>query len=574
MMAAAASSVTGSSFAADDAAVTVFVAKKIITMDKGWPEATAVAVAGGRVISVGSLSSVRTSLKGKSYKVDRTFRNKILMPGFVDAHGHPVIGSTSLTRPLLTYLPTPSPYGPPFPGVKTKAAALAKLAEYAKEAKSPDETVVAWGYDIIAMGGELLDKGELDKVSATQPVVVWDASEHFAFANSAALRKYKVGRDALRINGVNAGPDGEPNGQFLGTDAAQFIMVPALGAILTPDQVLRNMRYLADLSRKAGITTTSELAFGAINFELEQFVFDRFFNDPDTPMRCLVVTDARSTVAAKGDGAVAFVKSLAAKSGDKLKFSGVKFFADDSFLSFGMAIENPGYSDGRKGLFITPPDKMKELMLPWWKAGFQIHVHTNGNAGNQATVNALAELQTDTPRVDHRFTFQHYGISTPEQARRLQRLGGVASVNPYYLYYRSEFNAPYLGEERAYTAARLKTLVDAQVPTALHCDTPVAPPLPLEMVWIAVNRFGLSGKVRGPSERVTVDQALRMTTTEAAFSIGMEDVIGSIAPGKYADFAVLEQDPYEVAPTKIRDIPVWGTVSGGRIYPASEIKPA
>jgi hypothetical protein len=238
-----------------------------------------------------------------------------------------------------------------------------------------------------------------------------------------------------------------------------------------------------------------------------------------------------------------------------------------------MVMEDPGYTDGRKGIFITPPNRMVELWRPWWEAGFQIHVHSNGNGGNHATIDALASLMRLEPRADHRFTLEHYGMSTPEMARRLARLGGLASVNPYYLYARSELNAPYVGSDRAYTAARLRTLVDAGVPTSLHTDTPVAPPFPLEEVWIAVNRFGLSGRVRGPDERIRVDQALRMVTTDAAFTLGVEDRVGSIAPGKQADFAVLEQDPYAVAKEQIRNIKVWGTVFGGRIFPASEIRP-
>jgi predicted amidohydrolase YtcJ len=177
------------------------------------------------------------------------------------------------------------------------------------------------------------------------------------------------------------------------------------------------------------------------------------------------------------------------------------------------------------------------------------------------------------PRFDHRFTFQHYGISTPEQARRIKALGGVVSVNPYYLHDRAELTAPYIGADRAYTAARLKTLVDAGVPTALHSDTPVAPPRPLEEVWIAVNRFGLSGQVRGPAERVSVEQALRMVTIDAAYTLGVEDKVGSIAAGKFADFAVLEQNPHEVPSEKIREIPIWGTVVGGKVFPSSEIRP-
>ena len=554
-------------------AITVFIAKKIITMDPGWPSATAVAVRGGKILSVGSIEELQPWLKSAPYKIDRTFADKILLPGLIEAHGHPVLGGTEMTLPLLTYMPTPNPYGPAFPGVKTKKQALAKLREYVGKAKSGDETILAWGYDVIALGGEHLSKVELDQISTTQPLLVWDASAHFVYANTAALRKYKVTRDDTRINGVKAGPDGEPNGQFLGTTAAQRIMQEPVSQLFQPNVALKNIRFLMDLSRQNGVTTTSELAYGIVSLPLEEILLDKYFNDQSTPMRCVVVTDVATLTASKGDQAIAFAKSLPSRNSDKLIFNGVKFFADDSFLSLGMVIENPGYTDGRQGIFITPPDKMVEMWRPWWEAGFQIHVHSNGNGANQATINALDALMRLKPRVDHRFTLQHYGISSPEMARRLARLGGVASVNPYYLYHRSEFNAPYVGSDRAYTAARLKTLVDAGVPTALHTDTPVGPPAPLEEVWIAVNRLGLSGKVRGAEERISVDQALRMVTIDAAFSLGVEDKVGSIASGKFADFAVLEQDPHTVPKEKIRDIKVWGTVVGGRIFPAKEILP-
>jgi predicted amidohydrolase YtcJ len=212
-------------------------------------------------------------------------------------------------------------------------------------------------------------------------------------------------------------------------------------------------------------------------------------------------------------------------------------------------------------------------MLPWWKEGFQIHVHSNGNGGNTSTLDALAALQTAYPRFDHRFTIEHFGMTTPEMARRLKALGAVASINPYYVYYRGEFNAPMLGTDRAYTAARLKTLLDAGNTISLHSDTPVGPPRPLEWVWIAVNRIGLSGKFLGPDERVSVVQAMKMITIDAAYTLGVEDKIGSIQAGKFADFTVLEQDPFEVEPMKLKDIPVWGTVLGGRVQPVSGIIP-
>ncbi len=338
---------------------------------------------------------------------------------------------------------------------------------------------------------------------------------------------------------------------------------------------MKNVRFLMDLARQYGTTTMSDLGYGVVNLPLEEVIINKYFNDPSSPMRLVAVSDVASMIAAKGDQAkaMAFVKGLPARNTDKLMFNGAKFYADDSFLSLGMAMENPGYTDKREGIYIVRPNKMVETWRPWWEAGFQIHVHANGNGAIQTTLDAVEALQQLKPRTNHRTTIQHFGMASTESVHRLARLGGVASVNPSYLHARSEFNAPYVGSDRAYTAARLKTLVDAGVPTALHADTPVASPRPLEMVWIAVNRFGLSGTVRGPEERVSVHQALRMVTTDAAFSLGVEDKVGSIVAGKFADFAVLEQDPYTVPKAKIRDIKVWGTVVGGRVFPASEIRP-
>lgn len=553
--------------------ITVYLAKKVITMDQGWPEAQAVAVQNdtGRVVSVGSLEELQPWLSQNQHTIDKSFADKILMPGFVEPHAHPIIGGTALTRPLLTYVPEPNPYGPGFPGVKTPAEALAKLREYAAAWKDPDKTLLAWGYDLTAMGQHHLDKTALDAISETIPIIVWEASEHFVYANSVALKKYGISKADLAIDGIKAGADGEPNGQFLGTPAAQRMLAEPVKKIMATE-ALTNVQYLVDLSRQHGITTTSELAFGIIDLEMELAVLSKFFNAPDSPMRLVAITDAATMTHNKGEKAIDFVKQLPSKNTDKLIFNGVKFFSDDAFLSLGMAMENPGYIDHHCGFFVTPREKMVEHWLPWWKAGFHIHVHTNGNAGNEATVTALSGLMKEFPRADHRFTCDHFGISTPEQVRRLKALGGLASINPYYLYHRSELLAPYIGSDRAYTAARLKTLTDEGVITALHTDTPVAPPCPLESVWIAVNRFGLSGEVRGPAERITLDQALRMVTIDAAYALGIEEKVGSIATGKFADFVVLEQDPYATAKEELRNIKVWGTVVGGKVYPASEIK--
>lgn len=560
---------------AAESPITVFQTKKFHTMDPGWPEATVVAVQDGKILSVGrDMDDLQPWLKGREFKLDETLKDKIVLPGFIEAHGHPLLGGLLLNFPLLSYLPTSQPYGPDFPGVKTDAEALALVKKYVAAAKDPKETVFIWGWDVVAMGGRHLDKTVLDKISETQPIVVWDASEHFLYANTAEMKKAGIPDDAVKISGVMAGTDGKPNGQFLGTIALQLIVQKELPPYLAPDKSLPRIRSLLDLSVKGGITTQSELVLGGLNLDGEAKVYDAVFNAPDARTRCVTVVDAGAAMAAKKEGAFDFVRSLARKSTDTLIFRGVKFFSDDSFVGLGMVMENPGYVDGRKGISILRPgDEIRDALLPWWKEGFQIHIHSNGNEGNNATLDALAALQTAYPRFDHRFTIEHFGMTTPEMARRLKALGGVASINPYYVYYRAEFNTPMLGTDRAYTAARLKTLLDAGNIISLHSDTPVGPPRPLEWVWIAVNRVGLSGKVLGPDERISVMQAMKMITIDAAYTLGVEDKVGSIQAGKFADFAVLDQDPLKVAPMKLKDIPVWGTVIGGRLQPRNEIKP-
>jgi predicted amidohydrolase YtcJ len=310
--------------------------------------------------------------------------------------------------------------------------------------------------------------------------------------------------------------------------------------------------------------------FGVIDYDSELKDHQEAASDPDFPLRLRLTPHAATIIAKHGDAAVDHVKSLKELQTDRLFFGGVKFFADGSYPLMGSLVKFPGYLDGENG---QPGDKdPKPMMEPFWKAGYQLHMHANGDDAVDIALDCLAHLQSVYPRFDHRFSIEHYTISNPMQARRLKALGGVASVNAYFIHYRSLLHRTHAyGPDRAEAVARLGTLEREGVTFAIHSDYPqvVVPMLPLSAVTGAVTRIAEDGQtVIAPNEAIGVERALRAITIDAAYILGMEDKIGSLEQGKFADFTILEQDPFDVEPEEIEKIPVWGTVMGGKPFKA------
>jgi len=303
-------------------------------------------------------------------------------------------------------------------------------------------------------------------------------------------------------------------------------------------------------------------------------LLNAMFNNPETPQRLMAIPAMHRFVAKYGsvEAAMDAVHELQKGSTDRLIYRGIKFFTDDSFNGLTFKPGSPGYIDGTAGLWVTPPDKLRGLIEPWWRDGQQIFVHSIGAEAQDATIAALRQLQDKTPRFDHRFTFEHVGIARYDQIRAMKALGASANVNIYYIWLRGEMYPDVIGKDRAEELSPIGSLVREGVPTTFHSDYPVAPPRPLLGITLALTRVGQSGaKTLGADQRISLDQALRMVTIDAAYVLGLDSKIGSLEPGKLADFTVLEQDPHDVKPAEIRDILVWGTVVGGRVFPTADI---
>jgi hypothetical protein len=226
------------------------------------------------------------------------------------------------------------------------------------------------------------------------------------------------------------------------------------------------------------------------------------------------------------------------------------------------------YLDGHHGAWMMRPEEQAAVLETFWEKGWNIHIHVNGDAGLDLVLDQIAARRALSPDRTPRIVLEHYGYAREDQHARLAELGIAVSNNAYYVHELAPVYARHgLGPVRAADISPLGGLARAGVQVSFHSDYRMAPAEPLTQVWVAVNRIASDGRVWGPDQRLALDLALRAITWEAAWSLGLEDEIGSIEVGKRADFTILERDPYAVDPAELKDIPIWGTVLAGRLHP-------
>ncbi|MCY4046170.1 MAG: amidohydrolase [Cellvibrionales bacterium] len=552
--------------------ITVFVAKKIVTMDPNFPTGTAVAIKGDRIISVGTLESLKPWLKGRKVTVNRDFENNILFPGLVEPHLHPLLGALQLATVWIT----PESWnilGDAIPAITTPDDYQKKLTDAINADKdSGTPMFITWGYSKDVHGP--LNRQMLDKIESTKPIFIWQRSAHEGIFNTAALKwmgltekdvteKYK---DSINFD----------EGHFI--EAGFFeVSVPKLASyILSPEFIDKSFEKFNRYLIGNGVTTTADMAFSVVDWDMEMANYKRNLVDKNVPFRTVIVPDAYKLSLQKGglDQAFNWIDSHMAKPSTLPQIvlgKRIKMFSDGAIFSQLMQMHPPGYIDGHEGQWLTPPDVFLSQSMRYWKAGYRIHVHSNGDAGIDNTLNVLQALQLENPRKPHSFIIEHYGYADDRLNRRTQDLGAAVSANPYYLHLLGDkFSKDVLGNDRAQRLVPLAGLVDRKVPVALHSDFGMAPADPLLLAWAAATRKTVSGKSKLPPRALTVEEAMRSITIDAAYILGLDQDIGSIQAGKKSDFVVLDKNPLETKADKLKDIKVLASIFEGNVVKKSQ----
>ncbi|WP_137701448.1 amidohydrolase [Marimonas lutisalis] len=537
------------------AGITIFKAKKIITMDPNRPEATHVAVRDGRILAVGGADCAD---QWGQVTHDDSLADAVLMPGFVEGHCHMMAGFI-WDYAYAGFHDRVDPFGKLWRGKQDIETVIADMRDYAERNLGPDEPLLTWGFDPIFLTSERLNRHHLDQISSDRPVAFLFSSGHLMCVNSKTLDLVGYTHET-NVEGVMKGPDGAPNGE-LQEMAAMFPVMRRLGMdYRTKAHQDKYIRQFGMVCNRAGVTTATDLFATLTEEGVSELA--RVTGEDDYPVRIVPTIGAMN---ASPEDIVAQALAVRDKSHEKLRLGAVKLMTDGSIQGWSARVKWPGYVGGQpNGLWNTPPETIHKLCEVMQREHIQMHAHTNGDEASEVTLDAMEEAARKHPWPGARHVLQHAQMMGRDLFERAAELGVCVNLFVNHIWYFGDRHAAKtIGEDRAARMDGCRMALDTGVKLAIHSDAPVTPLGPLFTAWCAVNRVTMSGRVLGAAQRISVEEALRLITLGAAYTLKMDGEVGSIEAGKRADFAVLGEDPTAVDPMSLKDVPVLGTVTGG-----------
>lgn len=520
----------------------VIVNGNIYTMDDRRPKAEAVAVYGSRIIAVGENAEVKGMIGPTTRVVD--LQGKTVIPGITDSHVHFVSYALRAQEVNLD-------------GAPSLKEALRRVEEGVERAK-PGEWVVGGGWDKnLWDGGGFPSKESLDGVSATNPVALMSKDGHTLWVNSLALSRASITRQTRNPEGgeVERTPNtGEATG-ILKENAVHLVesVVPEP----TVERIEKALKPAIETAYTLGITSI-HVPEGKLAFQ----AFQRLLVKEELGLRVFMMIPAESLDAAVKVGLVTGFGN------EKLRMGALKLFADGALGSQTAAMLEPYEGDLKNlGVIVTSKEKMRMLMAKASTHGLGVAVHAIGDRANRMVLDLIEERHAADSGRRTRYRVEHAQHINPIDVERFGKQGVIASIQPTHIALDMDTVERYLGR-RSREAYPLRTLLDTGTKLAFGSDGPVMSLDPLLGIYTAVTRRRANGyPPRGwhPEERITVMEAVRAYTLDAAYASGEERIKGSIERGKLADLVVLSRNIFEVSEEKILGTRVEMTVFDGEI---------
>ena len=524
---------------------------KVVTIDGKESIAEAVAVKFGRILAVGSNKDIRSLTDSRTKIID--LKGRTVVPGLIDSHCH--FASMSEGIPLAMGFIDASYEA----GIRSLADITAKIAEQARK-KPKGEWIMVMKEDESKLAEKRHPtKQDLDRVAPDHRVMIDTVGGHFAITNSKAFEMAGITKDSPDPMGgrFERNPKtGELTG-WIHERARQVFMPKMMPREPTLEEAVRGLRWMADRYVAAGLTCACD---GYVAEPVLIRALQHLLSEGELPLRIRmdIHYELMSHLNALGIGE--------GFGGGMLRFCGIKVVCDGAISARTAWVAEPYLH--RPNYYGEPAitrEVLRDAVMQGYPQGYRFSLHANGERAINMALDVLEEAQKKYPRRDPRNRIIHCTVVTPEIIARVKKLDILPTIFGPYPYYHGDKILPAFGAERLERMFAARSLLEAGLRVSAHSDHSASPYPPLMGIHALVNRKTASGKPAGMSQKITVMEALKLYTINAAYHSFEEDAMGSIEPGKLADMVVLGEDILTVSPETIINIPIDMTIVGGRI---------
>ena len=531
----------------------IFFGGHIVTMDDENPSIEAVSIHNGKISSIGTKDDIMKLRSWKTKVVN--LRGKTLMPGFIEAHCHPIA-----TAVLSQVVDISGFY------YNSRSEILNKIQSAVKEA-SPGKWVLAFGWDPVLVSD--LHKptlAELDSISQDTPIFILTQMMHHAYVNSAVYKLAGITMDTPNpIGGGEFQKDGQGNlnGVIYEFSALQYVLDKMPKTPQGTAELLLNLQYAK--YAKAGYTSISVL--GPVNIAGHPLQFMENLSINGSAVRSYVYPIKNQL-----DGSNYLIND----GNDFFKIKGVKLYMDGSPYTGGAAFSEPylntdltlnriGLKKNHRGSTNLTEDSLLTTLTYYHRNKFQIAIHAQGEVAIQEILDAFTKILYKYPRTNHRHRIEHNALITKEQIAQAEKLGITLSFFIDHIYYYGDKLEYIVGLERAERFMPIQSAISAGHNATIHTDNPATPIDPFRAISTAVMRKTKDDNViLGKNEQISVYDALKSITINAAWQLFEDQSRGSITIGKSADLVILSHNPLEINQEEIKNLSVISTWIDGK----------